>query len=240
MWKLILSNIKYYKTAITIAYILCLLELILLSMGINEKESGMLYAPLGMTVWLFFLARFGHYMVYRDNVERFHAILPVGKKEIAAARILLGIIIWLIFFVTYVILTEIFISDALKQFNYWSLVVMNGAVLCANVLPLIWHDFIFISHGKHNKLVAYLFYIPINVVLILIIYFVSSRMFSPLENVQKISHELFFTPIGSFTLFFLGLVITYISYKLYIRRVSYLHSEFGIKSNIKVKTGDVT
>ncbi|MCF8241449.1 MAG: hypothetical protein K9J16_08670 [Melioribacteraceae bacterium] len=239
MWKVIKFDLLYYKKIILISgiFFLVMLAIFSLSDGITEFKS--MYVTLGLAVWISFFGRWGHFMFNRDNIERVQSQLPLKRTDLAKARILIGLLIWAFYLSSYLI--SVFSSSYERSgFTIWSVITFNGIVVIINVMPLLWHDYIFIGFGKHRKLIAYIFYIPIVIGVIFAIYFTTSLQFEVLLGFQSDMRQELFRPFPALLFNIFGAALTYIGYRLYMMRHHYLTSEFGIRSNIKVKTGDIT
>lgn len=239
MWKLIKIELHYNRIYVIIGAIFFLLVMIPIFISGDVEKDMAMYSPISFAFWMFIFGRWGSYMFYKDNLERVHASLPLAFKDIAKSRLLVGIILWFCY-LTVVITTYYFFTNVLKSINIWGLVFINGLAIIFNAFIFIWHDFIFIKQSKYRKRIAYIFYFPVAFSAIALIYFSTSATLSVFSGIQTQFRSLFFNSLAGTFANILGIGMTLLSYYMYQNRYSYLVSEFGIKANIKVKTGDIS
>ena len=240
MWKLIKAELSYFRYSIFTAFVIAFLFLLIMLITGDIANLTFSYLLLGVMVYMFLLARWGHYMVYKENLERMYAQLPLSMRTIGLARIASGWILWLGFLCMFAIPFILFPKSLNSNFSIWSIVVINGIVLMLNVSQLIWHDFLFYSRLNRRKFIAYLFYIPLILGLFGIIYILTATTFPGLLQMQHKMQNYFFNPSGALYVNAFGIILTGLSYYLYINRNSYLSSEFGLRSNIKVMSEDIS
>ena len=75
---------------------------------------------------------------------------------------------------------------------------------------------------------------------VIVVYLSTSTTLSSLESLQDSIRGNLFTIPWIIATNIMALAFIYLNYYLYPIRSSYLHSEFGLRTNIKVKTGDIT
>ncbi len=198
-----------------------------------------MYAPASVAFWMFLFGRWGSYMFFKDNLERVYASLPLPYRDIAKARLGTGIVLWFSL-IGMVLISYMFFTDILLNNKLWAFLFINGLALTVNAFIYVWHDFIFIKPGKYRKAVSYAFYFPVAFLIIGLVYFTTSATFTVFGELQTDLRGYAFTSLSAIVTNTIGLGMTILSYYMYQHRYSYLRSEFGLKSNIRVKSEDIS
>ncbi|MFC2084515.1 hypothetical protein ACFLS9_05615 [Bacteroidota bacterium] len=235
MWELIKSDLKYCRVTVIVGFSGIILFSLIAGFAGDYEDEKFVYAGLGLIVWMVMFARWGHYLFYNENLERFHAQLPVSQKNIGLARLISFYLIWLTMLSLFLTIYLLFDMQRNNNFSIWSIIVVNGLVLMINSAPFLWHDFQFFSKAKQRKLYAYLFYIPLILLLMGIVYLTTSIMYPSLQEAQNTFQYFLFRPIPALATNIFGILLYILSYWLYVHKASYLHSEFGLKLKLRLK-----
>lgn len=240
MWRLIKAEIFYFRGAVlfTTVFLILFSGILIIDGADSGKEVS--YRLLGFIVYMFMIGKWGHYIFYKENLERFYAQLPMGLKTISLARIFSGLFLWLIYLTIYLLWYLLFPGRWDAHFSFYSIYTINGIVLMVNVSPLLWHDYLFISHAKRKKLISYIGYFPIVLGMVVLTQLLTSQELPFVYNYQVKSQGFLFSASGAAILNLSGILLSILSYRMYLKRYSYLKSEFGLKMNIRVKDEDIS
>jgi hypothetical protein len=238
MFQLIKTELSYNKKYTIIGIVFCCIFLLAYIMSGRIERESIRYTTFSIAFWMFFFSRWGYYIFNKDNLERVHASLPLSFKTIAKARLVPGIILWFMFLS--IVAVTLVSGSYFTSNTIISILFINGLALSMNAFIFVWHDWVFINPGKLKRIVSYSVYYVITFLIIGIVYLSTSTTFPGIESIQDEFRTYVFTYQSAFITNSLAIVITILSIYTYQRRSSYLKSEFGLKSNIKVKTGDIT
>jgi hypothetical protein len=238
MFQLIKTELSYNQKYIIIGIVFCSMFLFAFAMSGKIEKEEIQYSTLAIAFWMFFFARWGYYIFNKDNLERVHASLPLPLNRIAIARVVAGLILWYSFITLTII--ALLLTSSINYSVVRAILFLNGLALTVNSFVFVWHDFVFIKPSKIKKRFAYLFYYIFTFFIISVVYLSTATTFQELSSVQESARDIFFQPVWIITTNGAGLIMLLLNYLMYPIRSSYLQSEFGLKSNIKVKTGDVT
>jgi len=238
MFELIKAELSYNKKYLITGLILCTIFLLAFVMSGRIEREEIRYTTFSIAFWMFFFARWGYFIFNKDNLERVHASLPMPLNKIAMARVIAGIILWLLFLSIVVIVFALTSHLTTKMVK--SIFFLNGLALTVNSFVFVWHDFIFIKPNKLKKRLSYAFYYIFTFTIIIVVYLTTSSTFDDLIATQNTVRSFFFTYPWILGVNSIAIILIFLNYMMYPIRSSYLHSEFGLRSNIKVKTGDVT
>ncbi len=239
MMKIIKWELSYYKIAEIIGAVYLLFFSLVIGLAGDIQKTEITYTLVAMSVYAFIIARWGHFIIYKDNLERVYAQLPMTKKSVSLARILGGLAVWLFNLSILLLIIYIFRKDISPSFSIWSILSINGLVMILNVSPLIWHDLIFTVRSKHSKVIAYFIYVPFIAAIFITVFLTTTTLLESDSELQSSAQKIIFNFDTAALINLFGLILSFISYKLYLIRNSYLKSEFGLSSNIRVKHGDI-
>ena len=228
MWKLIRSEIEYFKWL----YILGIVFVIIVNFGLTidgrwiEAQGDfpglrIIWLGIGIVV-LFFALLFNK----KSGRLRNQVLLPLSNYQMSLARVIPFLIFWIVLIfilVFYYILNNKTLPPIDWVFN---LISLTGIILLIDSIPILYSDFYSTYFDRKSKILLGIFwsllwiiYIILNLIFATYFDFISPQFF---EESRKILAELYFsdaTIIINFTIgtiFFFGSIITFQKRKLYL------------------------
>jgi hypothetical protein len=228
MWKLVKTEIEYFKWL----YIISLIVVIIINIGLTidnkwiEAQNDfpgirVIWMGVGIVV-LFFALLFNR----KSGRLRTKILLPLSHFKFAFARLSAFLIFWGILFV---ILLLFYIYN-FRHFPTFSWLInfasITGLIFLINSIPVLYSDFYSTYFKKSEKFIIgafwgilWIIYVWMNVIFMTYLDFISPEYFAETRETLK---ELYFTPattitniIVGFSMFFLS-ILTFRKRKLYL------------------------
>lgn len=228
MWKLIKTEIKYYRWL----YILSIALVILINFGLTmdgrwiEAQNdfpGLRIIWVGISIIIFFFTLLFN---RKSGRLRNNVLLPLSKNEIAFSRI----IPFMLFWITLVLILFLFYLVNVQSFptNYWmqNLLSLTGIVLLINSIPVLNTDFYSTYFSKRSRLILGIFwsilwitYIFLNSIFISYLDFILPEFF---ESSREALTVLFLSGVTTILSILVGVSIFFASIVTFSKRKLFL------------------
>jgi len=228
MWKLIKTEIEYFKWL----YIISLIVVIIINIGLTidnkwiEAQNDfpgirVIWMGVGIVV-LFFALLFNR----KSGRLRTKILLPLSHLKFAFARLSAFLIFWGILFV---ILLLFYIYN-FRRFPTFSWLInfasITGLIFLINSIPVLYSDFYSTYFKKREKFIIgafwgilWIIYVWMNVIFMTYLDFISPEYFAETRETLK---ELYFTPETTILNILLGFSMFYLSIVTFKKRKLYL------------------
>ncbi len=228
MWKIIRTEIQYYRWL----YILSLALVILINFGLSmdnrwiEAQSdfpGLRIIWLGISIFVLFATLLFN---RKSGRLRNQVLLPLSNLEMSLARVIPFILFWVM--LSFILFVFYFINNNSFPTNDWilNLIGLTGVILLINSIPVLNTDFYSTYFSKRSKIILgvswailWITYIELNVVFSTYFDFISPLFFEQSREALKDLYLSGFTTILSIMvggLLFFGSVFTFSKRKLYL------------------------
>ena len=228
MWKLIISEIEYFKWL----YILSIIFVLIVNFGLTidgrwiEAQSdfpGLRIIWLGVgIVILFFALLFNR----KSGRLRNKILIPLSNNKISIARLIPFIVFWIILSIILVLFYLLNLSSLPS--NEWivNLLSLTGLILMIDSIPILYTDFYNRYFSKRSRILLGVFwsllwitYIILNTIFATYFDFLSPQLFA---NSRTVLTELYFSNTATIinisigVIFFFGSIITFQKRRLYL------------------------
>lgn len=220
MWQILKTEFDYNKSAITIAFIISILVLLVAGLiSLNESESAdsaffttNLLSGV-MVVYLFLLIYLGS-QYSQEKRDRFHTLLPVSSKQFSLERLIFIVLLQSGFAVMLIVSSVVF-SKSFDSTNLFYIISSQAFFFIITASIVIFMD---LGHfGTHTYRMIY-----IGLVFALIGFIIWLALFDYLVLVLKFIFEPYLTPIGVAVYTALAIGLFYLSAGIFMRRKVYL------------------
>jgi hypothetical protein len=224
MWTLLISELKYDKSKIItflIFFSICIVIIWYWVKWERNRAPMILLIMLISTVMAVFSTEQRRSLTKRD---RLHFLLPVAVRKIGLAHIFYPLLIWIMILVFYVVLYVVFQTGTESRLTAPSLLqigTLTGLIIILNAGALIYRDLKSMIHKKPQRILMLMIWIVFFVSLLLPFYVVTNfgGFFGEGTELQSFLMTLSESAILSNSL---AVIISLVSIKIFISRISYI------------------
>ncbi len=228
MWKLIKTEIRYYKWL----YILSIALVVLINFGLTidnrwiEAQAdfpGLRVIWIGISIFVLFATLLFN---RKSGRLRNQVLLPLSNMQMAVARLIPFILFWLTLSLILVLSYIININSIPASDWILNLISLTGVILLINSIPILNTDFYSTFFSKRSKFILgvvwaiiWISYIEINAIFSTYIDFISPEVFENSRETIKALYLSGITTIISIVVgvsFFFGSIITFSKRKLFL------------------------